>query len=88
MLPYAKITHYGAKMDKIIDAAGNGVNSLWNLAPIVTVLVLAILALCYFARALLLDAKEERGLYRQTLNENTKALNSLQEIIRVAISKS
>ena len=75
-------------MNQIVGSATHGLDSLWNLAPIVTVLVLAILALCYFVRALLLDAKEERNLYRQTLMENTKALNSLQEIIRVAISRS
>lgn len=73
-------------MDKITESAANGLNSLWNLAPIITILLLFILLLLYFVRALLLDAKEERSLYRGTLNENTKALNSLQEVIRVAIS--
>lgn len=74
-------------MDQITGAAATGLNSLWNLAPIVTILILIILALVYLLRALLLDAKEERSLYRQTLMENTKAFNSLQEIIRVALSK-
>lgn len=74
-------------MDQLTGAAANGVNSLWNISPLVTALVLAIMLLLYGVRALLLDAKEERSLYRQTLIENTKAFNSLQEIIRVAISK-
>lgn len=73
-------------MEKIADAATNGVNSLWDIAPVVTVLVLVILMLVYFVRALLIDAKEERNLYRSTLEANTKALTSLQEVIRVAIS--
>lgn len=72
---------------QLAGAATNGLNSLWNIGPIVTILLLLILALIYFIRALLIDAKEERGLYRQTLIDNTKALNSLQEVIRAAISK-
>ena len=68
-------------------AAANGVNSLWNISPVVTVLVLMCGILLYFIHSLLIDAKEERNLYRQTLIDNTKAFNSLQEIIRVAISK-
>jgi hypothetical protein len=73
-------------MEKITDAATNGVNSLWDIAPVVTVLVLVILMLVYFLRAMLIDAKEERNLYRSTLEANTKALTSLQEVIRYAIS--
>lgn len=74
-------------MDQMAGAAANGVNSLWNISPVVTVLVLMCGILLYFIRNLLIDAKEERNLYRQTLIDNTKAFNSLQEIIRVAISK-
>jgi uncharacterized membrane protein YqiK len=73
-------------MEQITGAAANGLNSLWHLAPIVTILLLIILLLIYLLRALLLDAKEERSLYRQTLMENTKAFNSLQEVIRAALS--
>lgn len=72
-------------MDQMAWAASRGVDSLWELAPIVTILILIIMVLLYFLRALLLDAKEERSLYRQTLKENTDAFNSLKEIIRVAI---
>ena len=74
-------------MDQMAGAAANGVNSLWNISPVVTVLVLMCGILLYFIHSLLIDAKEERNLYRQTLIDNTKAFNSLQEIIRVAISK-
>jgi len=73
-------------MDGIANITSKGVNSLLEIAPVVTVLVLAIIALIYFVRALLIDAKEERNLYRSTLEANTKALTSLQEVIRVAIT--
>lgn len=72
-------------MENIANTAAKGLNSLWEIAPVVTVLVLAILFLIYFVRALLIDAKEERNIYRATLEANTKALTSLQEVIRVAI---
>ncbi len=74
-------------MEQLTGAAANGLNSLWHLAPVVTILLLLVMVLIYFLRALLLDAKEERTLYRQTLQENTKAFDSLQEVIRAAISK-
>lgn len=73
-------------MEHIVGAASEGVNSLWGIAPVVTVLVLMMFVLIYFIRALLIDAKEERNLYRGILEANTKALTSLQEVIRVAIS--
>ena len=67
-------------------AASNGINSLWNISPVVTILVLIVMVLLYGTRALLNDAKTERALYRQTLIDNTKALDGLQEVIRAAIS--
>lgn len=67
-------------------AASNGINSLWNISPVVTILVLIVMVLLYGTRALLNDAKIERALYRQTLVDNTKALDGLQEVIRAAIS--
>lgn len=73
-------------METIAPTATKGLESLLQIAPVVTVLVLVILVLVYFIRALLIDAKEERNLYRGTLEENTRALTSLQEVIRVAIS--
>lgn len=73
-------------MEQLAGAASTGVNSLWNISPVVTILVLTVMVLLYGIRALLIDAKEQRNLYCQTLIENTKALNGLQEVIRVAIS--
>lgn len=73
-------------MENIAPTATKGLNSLLEIAPVVTALVLFILILIYFIRALLIDAKEERNLYRGTLEENTRALTSLQEVIRVAIT--
>jgi hypothetical protein len=71
---------------QLAGAASNGINSLWNISPVVTVLVLIVGILIYGIRALLIDAKTERALYRQTLVDNTKAFNGLQEVIRAAIS--
>lgn len=73
-------------MENIASSATKGLNSLWDIAPVVTALVLFIILLVYFIRALLIDAKTERTVYRATLEANTKALTSLQEVIRVAIS--
>lgn len=73
-------------METIAPAATKGLNSLLEIAPVVTTLVLFILVMLYFIRALLIDAKEERNLYRGTLEENTRALTSLQEVIRAAIA--
>jgi len=74
-------------MDDITKAAANGVNSLWDIAPIVTILVLIILALLWFISALLKDAREERTLNRAALQGNTAILSELKELIRGAISK-
>jgi hypothetical protein len=73
-------------MEPITNAAANGINSLWGIAPTVSLLLLFIIVLLYSIRARLFDAREERGLYRQTLKENTEAFNALKEIIRVALT--
>ncbi len=74
-------------MEQIAGAAANGLNTLWDIGAAFTILLLTVIVLMYVIRALLLDAKEERALYRQTLKENTEAFNRLTEVIRVAISK-
>lgn len=74
-------------MENLTNAAATGVNTLWGISPVVTVLLLINMLCLYFIRALLIDAREERGLYRQTLVNNTEAFNALKEIIRVAITK-
>lgn len=73
-------------MDNIANSATKGLNSLWEIAPVVTAMTLFILLLVYFIWVLLKDAREERNVYRMTLEANTKALTSLQEVIRAAIS--
>ena len=73
-------------MNDIVPVATKGIESLLNVAPVVTVLVLVNLILIYFIRALLIDAREERNLYRQTLEETTKTLTRLEGVINVAIS--
>lgn len=68
-------------------AAANGVNSLWNIAPVVTILVLAIIVLLWFIRNQLLDAKEERKVVRDALTGNTAVLARLEELIRTTVLK-
>ena len=74
-------------MDELSKAAGNGINSLWDIAPVVTVLVLIILALMWFISQLLKDAREERALNREALKGNTVILTELKEVIRGAINR-
>lgn len=69
------------------QAINKGITDLLNLAPIITVLVLVILGLVFFARSLLKDAKEERTLYRETLTNNTAVMAEFKELIRNALSK-
>lgn len=74
-------------MGELQGAAANGVNGLWHIAPVVSVLVLAIMVLLYFIRGLLLDAKEERKVMRDALVANTAVLARLEELIRATVSK-
>lgn len=59
--------------------------SLFEVSSLTSALVLAVIGLCAFIKILLADAREERNLYRTTLEANTRALTSLQEVIRAAI---
>ncbi len=74
-------------MGEITGAAAKGVNSLWDIAPVVSILVLAIMVLLYFIRGLLMDAKEERKANRDALIGNTAVLARLEELILATVSK-
>lgn len=68
-------------------AVSDGVSSLFGLAPIITILVLIIIGLCWFIKSLLQDAKEERRLNREALLGNTSVIAEFKEMIRAAINK-
>lgn len=74
-------------MDELTKAAADGVTSVMGVSPIVTILMLIILAMAWFIRMLLLDAKEERRVTRDALIGNTAILSELKELIRGAVSK-
>ena len=69
-------------METVVTA---GMGQLMQLGAVVVVLLLVILGLCWFCRALLTDAKEERALTRDALIDNTKVISELKEIIRGAL---
>lgn len=70
----------------IEGAAAEGIKSLFGVDPLTTALVLAILALLWFIRFLLLDAREERKLNRDALTNATTVIAELKEMIRGAIN--
>lgn len=71
----------------IEQAASNGLGSLMNITPLVTVLVLIVMGLCWFIKGLLQDARDERKLTRDALVNNTSVIAELKEMIRIAIAK-
>jgi hypothetical protein len=70
----------------IEGTVAEGVSSLLSLSPIVTELVLTIICLLWFIKFLLTDAREERKLNREALNNSTAVIAELKEMIRGAIN--
>lgn len=70
----------------IEGAASEGIASLFGISPVVTILVLMIIALLWFVRYLLVDAQGERQLNRDALNNSTAVISELKEMIRGAIN--
>jgi len=68
-------------------AIADGVSGLIELSPVIAVLLLVIIGLCWLVRALLKDAKHERKLNREALLNNTSVLSEFKEIIRSAIQR-
>lgn len=69
----------------IEEAIGSGLSSLFDISPLTTCLVLVIICLIWFIRFLLIDAREERKLSREALNNATSVISELKEMIRGAI---
>lgn len=77
-------------MEKTVDLATTvnaGLQSLFTIAPIVTLLVLIVICQLWFIRFLLNEAKEERKLNREALNNSTAVISELKEMIRNAITR-
>lgn len=64
-----------------------GVTSLFGIAPIVTILVLIIIALCWFIRQLLADAKTDRKMVLDVVVSNTAVISEFKEMVRGAINQ-
>lgn len=68
-------------------AAAGGVSDLMKISPVVTILVLVIMALGWFIRSLLSDARDERKLNRDALTNSTAVIAELKELVRGAIHR-
>lgn len=72
-------------MDAVVSG---GFTDLMKLGPVITILCLIIIALCWFIKSLLQDAKEERKLNRDALVSNTQVISEFKELIRNALHQS
>ncbi len=82
-------------MNSVVEeTTAQGLKELLNIAPIVTALVLFILILLFFIRALLKEAKEDKiqarkesELTRNALINNTAVNAELKELVRNALNR-
>lgn len=72
----------------IEGAAADGFASLMSLSPVVTILILVIMGLCWFIKSLLQDARDERKLNRDALNNSTAVIAELKELVRSALHRA
>ena len=70
----------------IESAVGGGVSELMRLGPIVTLETLVLIVLCYFIRELLRDAKTERQLNREALNNSTAILAEIKGTLNAILN--
>lgn len=68
-------------------ASANGINSLFAINPLTTVLVLAIMGLCWFIRSLMNDLRDAHNKAIDTLVANTAVVSEMKEMVRAAINK-
>lgn len=71
----------------IEGAVASGASSLFTISPIVTILVLAIIVLCWFIKSLMKDLKELQNKTTDALIANTAVNASMQEMVRAALNK-
>jgi len=74
-------------MEDMTKAAAGGLTNLMGLAPVVTLLVLVCMGLCFLVWALMKDARKERTLVREALTGNTEILTELKEMVRNAVHR-
>lgn len=66
-------------------ASANGINSLFAINPLTTVLVLAIMGLCWFIKSLMNDLRDAHQKAIDTLVSNTAVMSEMKEMVRAAI---
>ena len=69
------------------NAAAKGIVSLFEINPLVTVLVLAILALLWLVRYLIQRNERQGDKMTEAFIANTAVIAELKEMIRAAISQ-
>lgn len=69
------------------NAAAKGVASLFNIDPLVTVLVLAIMALLWLVRYLIQRNQEQGDKITDALINNTAVVAEFKEMVRALIAQ-
>lgn len=64
------------------QSASKGLSSLMDISPLVTVLVLVIMGLCWFIRGLLQDIRDDRKSMTDALISNTAVITTHNELLR------
>ena len=64
-----------------VSAIGNGINSLWDLSPIITILVLVIAGLAWFAKSLMGELRDVNAKTFTAFVEHTKILTKFEETL-------
>lgn len=68
-------------------AAAQGLTNLMGIAPVITVLVLVLMAMGFLLWKLLVWSREDSQKSRDALNNNTAILSALKETIDHAVRK-
>lgn len=64
------------------SAAQKGIESLFGISPVVTILVLVIMGLCWFIKGLLRDARDDRKSMTDALINSTAVMTTHNELLR------
>lgn len=75
----------GTEVTEIGSAAAKGVTSLFEINALVTVLVLAVLALLWLVRYLIQRNERQGDKIMEALINNTAALSEFKEMVRAFI---
>ncbi len=77
----------GEDVNDISGAAAQGIVSLFNIDPLVTVLVLVNIALVWLARYLIQRNEKQNDKVTQALIENTAVIAEFKEMVRALMAQ-